>query len=122
MDFTTAMKVLKEQRFDAYEDTFSIESAKSRRTILKYTDGEVFRADEIENDWLLLVPDTDKESKCEKIREMAKSSNWLGESYARIDNMTIEEMFERVSNKIDDDKKYLLLKDFFEKELYKKGK
>jgi len=80
----------------------------------KYHPSEILR-----NDWEVLIPDTDDEAKCEKIRQAVKDSNCSGLNYAQIDNMTIPELFERIMSHLNKDQMYRVLKAFYNEEIYK---
>lgn len=83
-------------------------------------DKETFHISEfLFEEWEVLIPDTDEEAKCDKIRQAVKNSNCSGLSYDKIDNMTIPELFDRIMNGLDDDQKYRVLKAFYNEEIYK---
>ena len=73
----------------------------------------------IYNDWEVLVPDTDEEAKCEKIRTLVKDSNCSGLNHNKIDNLTIPELFEWIVTHLDDDQEYRLLLAFYDQKIYK---
>ena len=73
----------------------------------------------LRSNWEVLIPDTDEEAKCEKIRQLVKDSNCSRLNYAQIDNMTVPELFDWIMDGLDDDQKYRVLKAFYNEEIYK---
>ena len=78
-----------------------------------------FKPDEIDNNWLVLVPDTDEEAKNEKIRNLMKDSCASGLKHEKIDNMTIDEIWQHISTHMDKDQKYRMLLDYYDKKIFK---
>jgi hypothetical protein len=70
---------------------------------------------------MVFIPDNDEEEKNEKIRNYLKGTNCTGLKHQKIDNMTIEEIWEHISNTMDKDKKYRMLLYYFENNIYKKN-
>ena len=68
---------------------------------------------------MILIPDTDEEIKCEKIRQMVKDSNCSGLNHNKIDNLTIPEIFEWITDHLDNDQKYKVLLAFYDQKIYK---
>ena len=85
---------------------------------------EKFTIDEaLSNNWELVVPDDAAEEKTNKLRQMLKDKNFTGLRYDKIDNMSIEEIFNEIlniMNNLDKDNKYRIAKHIIENELYKK--
>lgn len=74
------------------------------------------------NDWCVYVPDDGLEELTEKARNLFKDENMSGLRYAKIDNMTISEMFDIILeklSKLNDNTKYFLIRRIFEQKLYK---
>lgn len=84
------------------------------------TTQQYYPSELIYDNWEVLIPDTDEEAKCEKIRQMVKDSSCSGLTNAKIDNMTVPELFERVMNNLNDDQKYRVLMTFYDQKMYKK--
>jgi len=80
---------------------------------------QYFPSELLNDTWEVLVPDTDEEAKCDKIRQAVKDSNCSGLNYAQIDNMTIPELFERIMSGLNNDQMYKVLKAFYNEEIYK---
>ena len=76
-------------------------------------------SDVLYHDWMILIPDTDEEIKCEKIRQLVKDSNCSGLNHNKIDNLTIPEIFEWITDHLDNDQKYKVLLAFYDQKLYK---
>ena len=75
------------------------------------------------NKWEIIIPDDAAEEKTNKLRQMLKDKNFTGLQYEKIDNMSIEEMFDvifKTMNKLDKNNKYRIAKNIIETELYKK--
>lgn len=76
------------------------------------------------NKWEIIIPDDAAEEKTNKLRQMLKNDHFTGLRYEKIDNMSIEEMWNEVMhilNNLDKDTKYRLLKHIIENKLYKKA-
>ena len=81
---------------------------------------ETFRPVEIlSKDWEVLIPDTDEEVKCEKVRQMVKDSNCSGLTYDKIDNMTTEEIWKHLCGRMDKDQIYRMIKFYYSEKVYK---
>jgi hypothetical protein len=77
----------------------------------------------ISNKWEIVIPDNDAEEKTNKLRQMLKDKNFTGLRYDKIDNMSIDEMFNtilHIMDNLDKDNKYRIAKHIIENELYKK--
>ena len=83
------------------------------------TTQQYYPSELIYNNWEVLVPDTDEEAKCDKIRQLVKDSNCSGLNHNKIDNLTIPELFEWIVEHLDDDQKYRLLLAFYDQKIYK---
>ena len=69
--------------------------------------------------WEALIPDTDEEERCEKVRTLMKESSCSRLTNAKIDNMTIDEMYKWISDSLNKDQKYRMLLAYYEKAIYK---
>ena len=77
----------------------------------------------ISNKWEIVIPDDAAEEKTNKLRQMLKDKNFTGLRYDKIDNMSIDEMFNTIlyiMDNFDKDNKYRIAKHIIENELYKK--
>ena len=75
----------------------------------------------ISNNWEIIVPDDEFEEKTNKLRQMLKDNNFTGLRYDKIDNMSIEEMWDAIigqMSRLDKDNKYRIAKNIIENELY----
>ena len=75
------------------------------------------------NKWEIIIPDDAAEEKTNKLRQMLKDDHFTGLRYEKIDNMSIEDIWNEVMNilnRLDKDTKYRLLKHIIENKLYKK--
>lgn len=119
-----ALKVLCEQAY--YESEvpapFAIQSQKSERIITEYLDNSTITIDEAVNPWRILIIDTELEKKTIEIRGLLKNVSCSGYSWQKIDNMSLDDIWEYVSEVIarDDKKKYKILKYYFENNIYRK--
>ena len=76
------------------------------------------------NKWEIIIPDDAAEEKTNKLRQMLKDDHFTGLRYEKIDNMSIEDIWNEVMNilnRLDKDTKYRLLKHIIENKLYKKA-
>ena len=73
----------------------------------------------ISTNWEVLVPDSDEEKKCEKIRRLMKDSCCSHLTNAKIDNLTIEEMYKWISDHLNKDQKYRMLLAYYDEMIYK---
>ena len=77
----------------------------------------------ISNKWEIIVPDDEFEEKTNKLRQLLKDKNFTGLRYEKIDNMSIDEMWNAIieqMSRLDKDNKYRIAKNIIENELYKK--
>ena len=81
---------------------------------------QYFPSELIYDNWEVLIPDTDEEAKCKKIRQLVKDSSCSGLTNAKIDNMTVPELFKSVMGNLSDDQKYRVLVAFYDQKMYKK--
>jgi len=75
------------------------------------------------NKWEIIIPDDAAEEKTNKLRQMLKDKNFTGLRYDKIDNMSIEEMWNAIieqMSRLDKDNKYRIAKSIIETGLYKK--
>jgi hypothetical protein len=75
------------------------------------------------NKWEIIIPDDAAEEKTNKLRQMLKDKNFTGLRYDKIDNMSIEEMWNAIieqMSRLDKDNKYRIAKNIIETGLYKK--
>lgn len=122
LSYSDAMKLFKAQAIDGrLYDNLSIrvgdrffQYGESNPATVQYYPSELLL-----DAWEVLIPDTDEEAKCEKIRQMVKDSNCSGLNYAQIDNMTVPELFDRIMAYLDDDQKYRVLLAFYDQKIYK---
>jgi len=116
----TAVTALEQQRINLVSGPIAIQNSKTWSFYEKFDSSTIrFKPSEIGNTWMILVPDTDAEEKNAKVREWVKESNCSGYNYNKIDNMTIKEIWEMVSNKLNEDQQYRMLKYFYENKIYK---
>lgn len=124
VDTANALLALKDQEclngFCTIKGPIAIQSLASRKMFVEWDPSLQLRADEIIGFWYVLVPDDDKERQKEKIIELAKESNATGLKYERLEHMSIEEIWEYITDHFDDDIKYRMLKWYFENKVYKK--
>lgn len=78
-----------------------------------------FKTDELDNKWMILIPDDDKEQKNEKIRKLAKDSNCSGLTYDKLDNMTTHQIFNHIATHLTEDQEYRWLLAFYKNEIFK---
>lgn len=75
------------------------------------------------NKWEIVIPDDAAEEKTNKLRQMLKDKNFTGLRYDKIDNMSIDEMWNAIieqMSRLDKDNKYRIAKAIIETGLYKK--
>ena len=75
------------------------------------------------NKWEIVVPDDEFEEKTNKLRQMFKDNNFSGLRYEKIDNMSIEELWNslfEVMDNLDKNNKYRIAKHIIENGIYKK--
>ena len=128
LSFMEASKIFQEQKLDG-KPVENVSIRIGHRHFIKdelygfngFTN-ETFRPAEIlENNWVALVPDTDEELKCEKVRQMVKDSNCSGLTYDKLDNMTIEEIWKHLCNKMSKDQIYRMIKLYYSEKVYKEN-
>ena len=76
----------------------------------------------LNNTWEVLIPDDKMEEMTENCRNVLKESHYIGERFQKIDNMSINDMFVSVLEKlttVSDVVKYRLIKRIIEDKLYK---
>ena len=118
VSLSEALEVLQKGSINLYKNV-AIQNNKTNRFYDKFSDDIVIKPADVNNDWIILVPDDDKEQKNEKLRKLVKDSNCSGLNYSKIDNMTIHEIFTRIASHLDEDQEYRWLLAFYEKEIYK---
>lgn len=86
-------------------------------------DNESFSIQEmLNNTWEVLIPDDKMEEMTENCRNILKESHYIGARFQKIDNMSINDMFVSVFEKlitVSDVVKYRLIKRIIEDKLYK---
>lgn len=118
VSLSEALEVLQKGSINLYKNV-AIQNNKTNRFYDKYTDDIVLKPTDVNNDWMILVPDDDKEQKNEKLRKLVKDSNCSGLNYDKIDNMTIHEIFRHIVTHINEDQEYRWLLTFYKNEIYK---
>ena len=76
----------------------------------------------LNNTWEVLISDDKMEEMTENCRNVLKESHYIGERFQKIDNMSINDMFMSVFEKlttVSDVVKYRLIKKIIEDKLYK---
>lgn len=94
------------------------------QTGLNNIDEYPFSAKDITCDsWEILIPDDSMEALTNKLRNIVKEEHFSGLNYDKIDNMSIDELWEHIRdwklNSLDRNGKYRLLKFIIENKLYK---
>lgn len=126
LDFMTAYNLYKTQVID---DKFY--PIIGLRLGIKYFQSGLHNIDEAmfspreatSNKWQIIVPDDEFEEKTNKLRQLLKDKNFTGLRYDKIDNMSIEEMWDAIigyMSRLDKNNKYRIAKNIIENELYKK--
>lgn len=118
VSLSEALEVLQKGSINLYKNV-AIQNNKTNRFYDKYTDDIVLKPTDVNNNWMILVPDDDKEQKNEKLRKLVKDSNCSGLNYDKIDNMTIHEIFRHIVTHINEDQEYRWLLAFYKNEIYK---
>ena len=118
VSLSEALEVLQKSSINLYK-TVAIRNNKTNRFYDKYTDDIVLKPADVNNDWMILIPDTDKEQKNEKLRKLVKDSNCSGLNYDKIDNMNIHEIFCHIVTHINEDQEYRWLLTFYKNEIFK---
>lgn len=126
LDFMTALNIFKAQAIEGHMyDLVAIRiGSRIFQPGLADLEGETFFASEIiSNKFEALIPDDKLEEKTYKLRELIKINNFSGLKWDRIDNMTIDDIFNslfNVMNRLDSHNKYRIVKNIIETGLYKK--
>lgn len=124
-DTIKALQALREQKFLnghlPVDGPIAIQSQTSRKMFDEWEPSLQLRADETIGTWFILVPDNEKERQKNKIIELAKESNATGLKYDKLEHMSIEEIWEYITDHFDDDIKYKMLKLYFENKVYSKN-
>lgn len=115
----SAIEILLSQKSVKYDGPFAIRRGRRFITIEDYRPDISFNLDEINGTWEILIPDNDQEEKNEKIRNLVKNSNCSGLTHAKIDNMTIDEIWKTISDSLTTDKKYRMLLLYYNNKIYK---
>ena len=126
LSFAEAAKMFKEQKIEK----IPFENVSIRLGRKQYIKDPIYGTSEFDNDsfhqsaffstdWEVLVPDTDEEARCEKVRELMKNSCCSGLKNDKIDNLTIDEMYDHISSRLDKDQKYRMLLAYYDKMIYK---
>lgn len=118
VSLSEALEVLQKGSINLYKNV-AIQNNKTNRFYDKYSYDIVLNPVDVNNDWMILVPDDDKEQKNEKIRKLVKDSNCSGLTYDRLDNMTTHQIFNHIVNHLTEDQEYRWLLAYYEKEIYK---
>lgn len=118
VSLSEALEVLQKGSINLYKNV-AIQNNKTNRFYDKYTDDIVLKPTDVNNDWMILVPDDDKEQKNEKLRKLVKDSNCSGLNYDKIDNMTIHEIFRHIVTHINEDQEYRWLLAYYKNEIFK---
>lgn len=126
LDFMTALNIFKNQTIEGHlYDLVAIRiGGRIFQPGLANLESEQFYASEIiSNKFEALIPDDQLEEKTYKLRELVKINNFSGLNWDRIDNMTIDDLFNslfNVMNRLDSHNKYRIVKNIVESGLYKK--
>lgn len=122
IELQTALNILREGKTIGGHSPVAIQHANTGKFIEQdkvYDRDLSFKTDELDNKWMILIPDDDKEQKNEKLRKLVKDSNCSGLNYDKIDNMTIHEIFRHIVTHINEDQEYRWLLAFYKNEIYK---
>lgn len=122
VELNTALNVLREGKTIGGHSPVAIQHENTGKFIEQdkvYDRDLSFKTDELDNKWMILVPDDDKEQKNEKLRKLVKDSNCSGLNYDKIDNMTIHEIFRHIVTHVNEDQEYRWLLAFYKNEIYK---
>ena len=127
LDFNLAYNLYKSHKVDGVEYPvigLRLGVSKFFQSGLHNIDEAMFSPHEAtSNKWEIIIPDDAAEEKTNKLRQMLKDKNFTGLRYDKIDNMSIENIWNEVMNilnRLDKDTKYRLLKHIIENKLYKK--
>lgn len=115
-----ALEMLKDGKTIGGQSPIAIKNSNTGKFIDAFSYGDIsFTPNEINDDWLILVPDNDEEQKNEKIRKMMKESNCSGYNYDKIDNMTISDIWRNIAYNLDNNQMYRMLLYFYENKIFK---
>lgn len=127
LDFNLAYNLYKSHKVDGVEYPIiglRLGVSKFFQSGLHNIDDAMFSPREVtSNKWEIIIPDDAAEEKTNKLRQMLKDDHFTGLRYEKIDNMSIEDIWNEVMNilnRFDKDTKYRLLKHIIENKLYKK--
>lgn len=127
LDFNLAYNLYKSHKIDGVDypiiglrlyNTQFIQSGVDNINNIKLSPNEA-----ISTKWEIVIPDNDAEEKTNKLRQMLKDKNFTGLRHDKIDNMSIEEMWNAIieqMSRLDKDNKYRIAKSIIETGLYKK--
>lgn len=127
LDFNLAFNLYKSHKIDGVDypiiglrlyNTQFIQSGVDIINDIKLSPNEA-----ISNKWEIVIPDDAAEEKTNKLRQMLKNKNFTGLRHDKIDNMSIDEMWDAIieqMSRLDKDNKYRIAKHIIENELYKK--
>ena len=128
LDFNLAYNLYKSHKVDGVEYPIiglRLGVSKVFQSGLHNIDEAMFSLREVtSNKWEIIIPDDAAEEKTNKLRQMLKDDHFTGLRYEKIDNMSIEDIWNEVMNilnRLDKDTKYRLLKHIIENKLYKKA-
>ena len=125
LSLSEAIEIYNKQSYKDYKKPFAIKSEVSSYLISPDTEGYLNNVKltvyESISTWNLLAIDDDREDKNNKIIELAKESNCTGWTHAKLEHMSIEDIFNGVCQTLDNDMKYKLLLYYFNNKIYKKN-
>ena len=126
LSLSEAIKMFKNRTIDGKQyDIVAIRLGyKILQTGVHNIDESMFSVKEITcNNWEIMVPDDGMEALTNKLRTIIKEEHFSGLNYDKIDNMSIDELWEHIRdwelNTLDKNAKYRLLKFIIENKLYK---
>ena len=126
LSFTEAAEIYEKQKLDGKPvENVSVRLGNKQYIkdpiygVTNFTNERFYPKEFASHSWEALVPDTGEEEKCEKIRTLMKNSCCSRLTNAKIDNMTIEEMYDWISDHMDKDQKYRMLLAYYDKMIYK---
>lgn len=123
VNVSDAIKAIKCNTYKDRVGAYAIKSVVTGRFVTEFnSSNEKFTIPEIEGEWIILVPDDEKETMTKEVAYLIKNSNWSGMTHKKIDNLSLAQLWESVSEKIMYDEKlmYKAMKMFFENKLYMK--
>ena len=127
LDFNLAYNLFKKQKVDGID--YPIIGLRLGSTQFfqsgyhNIEDGRFAPWEAASSSWEILIPDDAAEEKTNKLRQMLKDKNFTGLRYDKIDNMSIDEMWNAIieqMSRLDKDNKYRIAKNIIETGLYKK--